>query len=235
MDCIILNEIVTVSKQNVNRTGYFREKGYTRKTIERYCLGYLENGLEDYQEYTGEDRSILSCYKYVIPNYDRNGKITYIIFRSDKETVKERLPFDVDSTYIIGENNGLIWNERALFEDKQIVFINETWTDALSVIDCGYSAIALNRINNIPDLWKKIKVNPLLKKKKYILFCDNDYYGKKANENLKKMLISLDVQYIEMDEFPNNIKDANEWFLYNRVDFEQKLRGVTNGLCREVE
>lgn len=235
MDCSVLSEIVAISKQNIYKTEYFQRKGYTQKILDKHCLGYLENGLRNYQKYITEDCSILSCYKYVIPNYDRNGNITYIIFRSDKKAVKDTLAFDIDSTYTIGNYNGLIWNEKALFEENPMIFINETWTDALSIIECGYSAIALNRINNITDLWKKIKDSSFLQNKKYILFCDNDYYGKKANDNLKKMLVSLKVHFIEISTFPENIKDANEWFLYNRVDFEKTLRGAINELFREVK
>lgn len=53
--------------------------------------------------------------------------------------------------------------------------------------------------------------------------------------NLKKMLVSLKVHFIEISTFPENIKDANEWFLYNRVDFEKTLRGAINELFREVK
>ena len=112
MDCSVLSEIVAISKQNIYKTEYFQRKGYTQKILDKHCLGYLENGLRNYQKYITEDCSILSCYKYVIPNYDRNGNITYIIFRSDKKAVKDTLAFDIDSTYAIGNYNGLIWNEK---------------------------------------------------------------------------------------------------------------------------
>ncbi|WP_270771138.1 toprim domain-containing protein [Intestinibacter bartlettii] len=229
----LIEKIVLDAEKNVCNTNYFKDKGYGNKTILRHRLGYLKDGLLPYADEIDEDRMILACYKYVIPNYDFENKLTYLIIRRDEVSMKEQLPFEIDKTFILGNFKNNIWNAKDL-NNEQCVFVCETWTDAISIIDCGYNAIALNKINNIVDLWKCIKFYNLIHKK-YILFCDNDYYGKKTNNNLSKMMESQKCEYIVLNSFPERIKDANEWYIYDKNSFMKMLGDGISGICKNVK
>lgn len=222
-----LNDIVLEGNSNVMKTDFFIKKGYSLATINKYRLGYLEEGLKSYEGLIDEDSLILYCYKYIIPDYDENNLIKYCICRCDQKSMNSILSFEIDKHYYVGASDRIIWNAKAL-ESVKPIFICETWTDALSVIDCGYEAIALNRIVNISLLWKNIK--SLKRNNRFILFCDNDYYGKKANENLKNMLRNEKQYFSVVEEFPEGIKDANEWFLFDKDSFRDMLRRKSHEL-----
>lgn len=216
-----LSNIVSEGFNNVKYTDFFIKKGYSRETIERYKLGYLPGGLCDYASDIGEEQEILACYKYIIPEINQENEIVYSISRCDENEMRKKLSFDIDKHFYIGSSDRKIWNKKALFQKKP-VFICETWTDALSVIECGFEAVALNRIVNIVEIWKLVKT--LKNKNKFILLGDNDNYGKQANDNLSRMLKSESHLFTVVEDFPENIKDANEWLLYDRESFEDTLR-----------
>lgn len=211
--------------KHIGETDFFTNRGYDTAVLEKYRIGYLQEGLKPFRKWLDEDERILSCYRYVIPNINKKGEITYIQFRSDKQAVKEQLPFDIDGTYMIGPSQGKIWNDKALFSEKKTVYVVETWTDAMSLIQWGYDALALNRINHIVDLWKRLRDNRDFQTNKYIIACDDDYYGKKANSNLASMFASMNVDYEIFDDYPENVKDINEGFVSHPKELHKRLTG----------
>lgn len=208
-------------------TNFFLNKGYSLETIEKYKLGYYPKGVSAYAHIIDEDKKVLKCYKYIIPEINQENEIQYLILRSDREEVLKQLNFNIDKHFYVGASDRNLWNKKALFKDNP-VFICETWTDALSVIDCGFEAVSLNRIINIVELWKIVR--NFKKQRKFLLFGDNDYYGKQANDNLIRMLSAEKRLWTVVDNFPSNIKDANEWFLFDKNDFKNTLRRKYNEL-----
>lgn len=225
MDC--LSSVVSEGCNNINHTDFFVNKGYSRETIEKYKLGYMPEGLCHYVNNIDEESEVLACYKYIIPEINQENEILYFISRCDKNEMQEKLSFDIDKHFYVGASDRSIWNAKALYQEKPI-FICETWTDALSVIDCGFEAVSLNRIVNIVEMWKIVK--KLEKQRKFILFGDNDYYGIQANDNLSRMLKTESQLFTVVDNFPENTKDANEWFIYDKENFEDMLRRKNNEL-----
>ena len=219
----LLSEIVAISEVEVERTDFFMKRGFSTEIIKEYRLGYLPNGLENFATLLNEEKIFLSCYKYVIPNIKDNGEIDYVIFRVDKKTMQNLLPFELDSSYALGNFIGKIWNDKALFSNDGKIFVTETWTDALSVIQCGGAAIALNRVTNVADLWKKILLQNM-STVTFIAACDTDYYGVKTNKNLVNMLNALNYRCRCFDNFPDKIKDCNDWF---QIDEDSFCREVT--------
>lgn len=219
----VLHQIVEEGLQHIDETNFFRNRGLSEKFIKKYMLGYLPDGLLKYKNFIDEVPDVLSCYKYLIPDVDSAGEINYLLFRIDTNTMSNILPFEIDSTYRLGDFQGKIWNGKTLYpNDYDVVFITESWTDALSIIQCGAPAIALHRITHILDLWKRLQVISK-KTRKYILACDGDYYGKKANHNLVKMFSSLGINFEMFVDFPNSIKDCNEWFMFDKSAFERVI------------
>lgn len=219
----LLYQIVEEGLQHIDETDFFHRRGISDNIAKKYMLGYLPDGLSQYNNFIDEAPSILSCYKYVIPDIDSDGKINYLLFRIDSNTMFNVLPFEIDSTFSVGDFQGKIWNGKTLYKNNNdVVFITESWTDALSIIQCGAPAVALHRITHILDLWKQLQVVSY-RTRKYILSCDSDYYGKKTNHNLMKMLLSLDLKCEIFVDFPKGIKDCNEWIIFDKSEFERVI------------
>lgn len=221
----VLNSIIKKSNY-IKQTDYFEKKGYSEEIIKKFNLGFLPNGLLEYSSAIKEDKAILACYKYVIPQYFKNGNIDYIIFRKDT-LIEEKLkiPFKIKKNFILGNKNKL-WNYQYLYslEENFYIFITENWTDALSVEEIGYRAISLNGVDNIKEFWKIIKELNISKNGKFILICDNDFYGKRTNIFLKNILESLNIKALIYDKFPANIKDCNEWLQEDKKIFKKNIK-----------
>lgn len=219
----LMHLIIENSKNNACLTKYFESKKFSSSMIDKYKLGFLPKGLLPFGKYIDEDHKVLECYKYVIPDFCADGSVDYIIFRSDKETEKNNFSFELDSTYFLGNYEKNLWNHRQLYkvQKNNILFITETWTDAMSIEEIGYNAIALNRITNILTLWKKLSGIKNIQNKIYVAICDNDYYGKKANYNLKNLFIEIGCRVWVFNLFPEDIKDCNEWLQRDKNKFKE--------------
>ena len=211
--------------QNINKTDYFSKRGFSERIINKFKLGYLPYGLSNYYALLGINKKILSCYRYVIPDFNTDDEINYLILRADSDIMQNVMKFEIDKTYILGETNKAgseIWNAKIL-QDTSLseIFITETWPDALSIIQCGFNAIALNRAVNITRLWELLYNS--VHRYTFILACDADFYGRKNNLNLVNMLSSLNYNYRLLNNFPEGIKDCNEWFIINSEEFYHAL------------
>lgn len=219
-----LTQIVNDGIANITGTQFFIRRGLSQKVIRDNSLGYLPEGLLPYRQYIEESPEVLLCYRYVIPDFDEHGGINYLLFRVDSETMSAVLPFEIDSSYGLGDCIRRVWNSKCLYKDgMNVVFITESWTDALSIIQCGGMAVALYRITNVLDLWKILSNRPLTSIR-FVLACDGDYYGRKANKNLGDMLRSLGHYFDTLESFPPGIKDCNEWLTYDKEAFKKAVQ-----------
>ena len=108
-----------------------------------------------------------------------------------------------------------IFNKRAL-DGKEAVFVCEGIFDALSIIEAGAEAIALNSTSNagrlIEQLQKKRTAATL------ILCLDNDEAGKKCTETITEGLKRLNISYVIAD-ICQGCKDPNEALQKDRNGF----------------
>ena len=101
------------------------------------------------------------------------------------------------------------------------VFIVEGAFDALSVIEAGQQAIALNSTNNAVKLIETIEAaqkKRILTKATFIICLDDDQAGQKATTVLRDGLSRLNVSYITAD-INTGCKDANEALVKDRAAF----------------
>ena len=115
------------------------------------------------------------------------------------------------------EGAAAIFNEAALYDGtEKPVFVVEGLIDALSVIEVGGSAIALNSASNTGLLVATLEAKPTAKT--VILSLDNDNTGRKATKELREAFKLQNVSFITAD-ICCGCKDANEALQKNLADF----------------
>lgn len=112
-----------------------------------------------------------------------------------------------------------LFNRQALYAPgDEPVFVTEGAFDALSIIEAGGSAVALNSASNgrllLTALQERPTNHPLL------LCLDNDETGWEACANLSKQLHSIAVLFRDVcTEICSDSKDPNEALLADEVKF----------------
>lgn len=114
-----------------------------------------------------------------------------------------------------------IFNARALFaQGVQEVFVTEGAFDALSIIEAGAAAIALNSTSNAEKLLSMLQGRRTAAT--LILCLDNDDAGKKAADTLKQGLQRLNISHISAD-ITGGYKDPNEALTADRGAFIEAI------------
>ena len=119
----------------------------------------------------------------------------------------------------MNEGSPGIFNEKALFvQEVKEVFITEGAFDALSFLEAGFPAAALNSTSNVNSFLATLeKRKP---KAKIILCLDNDEAGEKAAATLAAGLNRLNIPFTQAGaSILNGHKDANEALTANRDKF----------------
>ena len=181
---------------DVSQTDYFARRGLTAETVKKYCLGY-----DAYRKAA------------VIPY---SSKLTYYQTRSviDKKFFKPKT-----------EDAGVepLFNGDMLYKGKTPIAVVESPICALSIMQCGFPAIALCGVGNINKLAHAVKSKKPTAT--LILALDNDDAGKKASGDLAAMLLELNVQY-DVYNIAGECKDPNELLLKNKSQLERNLKAA---------
>ena len=114
-----------------------------------------------------------------------------------------------------------IFNEKALYaQGVQEVFVTEGALDALSIIEAGSPAIALNSAGNATLLIKRLESKPTAAT---LIICkDKDERGEKAAQTIKEGLKRLNISFIEAD-ITGSHKDPNEALTADRQAFIEAI------------
>ena len=170
--------------QGIERT-YLEYRGISKATQERFKIGHDPEFFFDMKN--------PRCPAVIIP-------LTQSTYIARSETVGDK--------NFRFKGNTALFNKEALTAGKDPVFITEGTIDALSIIEAGGEAVALNGCNTelLVEYVKKAPTNcPLL-----ILALDNDDAGKKATDKLYKALKELDIECYKQNSMYGKYKDANE-------------------------
>lgn len=120
-----------------------------------------------------------------------------------------------------GGGSSGIFNRRALYEDNKAVFVVEGIFDALSIIETGSVAVALNSTNNAHQFIKLLEDQPTTAT---IIIClDNDNPGRMAAETIRDGLNRLNIDHITADVC-GDYKDPNEALTGDRAAFEAAIK-----------
>ena len=176
---------------------YLQRRGISLETAAAYWIGF--------DPQADPAKSNHPCPRIIIPT----SKAHYIGRRIDSS--KQYKAMNPKGT------SPAIFNLKALYTpDVQEVFITEGAFDALSVIEAGAPAIALNSTANADTLIDQITAERTAAT--LILCLDNDEAGKAATAKIRAALQRLNVSYITAD-ICNGYKDPNEALTANRADF----------------
>lgn len=187
---------------------YLTERGISLETAAAYGLGYDPNA-----DPTGSHRY---CARIIIPT----NRFHYVARSTDPDT---------QSTYRTMNNKGAapdIFNRQALYAPgNEPVFVTEGAFDALSIIEAGGSAIALNSASNgrllLAALQERPTNHPLL------LCLDNDETGLVACANLSEQLHDLDADFRDVCvAVCGETKDPNEAFQADKPRFIESVQGL---------
>lgn len=120
----------------------------------------------------------------------------------------------------------------ALYSGAENVFITEGAFDALSIIEAGQPAIALNSTSNVEKLIKQLEKQPTAAT--LILCLDADSAGVKATDRLKEGLTRLNISYTRAD-INGGHKDPNEALTANREAFERAIEKAIAGTAAKPD
>ena len=198
---------------------YLNGRGISIETAAAYWLGYDPEWSSPTARSKGKKPP--QTPRIIIPS-----STSHYVARDIRQTLSEK-----QKTFAkMNEGKPEIFNIKSLFtQEVQSVFVVEGVFDALSIIEAGGTAIALNSASN-----KKILVEQLKKKKTeatLILCPDNDKDPKtrekvgKLFEELAADLQRIDIAYIRAD-ICGEWKDANEALVADREKFTQEIENA---------
>lgn len=196
---------------------YLTARGISTATAAAYMLGFDPAAdPANAPGATGEQYKPHPAARLIIPT----TKTHYIGRAIDPNTPKQYAKMNPNRSK--GAGAAGIFNQRALYaQGVQEVFITEGAFDALSIIEAGAAAIALNSTSNAEMLLK------MLEKKRtaatLILCLDNDDAGKKAAEVLKAGLQRLNISHITAD-ICGSYKDPNDHLTGDKAAFIEAVQ-----------
>lgn len=192
------------AQKNIEKTSYLTDRGISLEVQKKYGIGYMENWKVSEKAYPS-NRVIIPTSKYSYLARDTE-------INNDYSKIK------------IGKVH--LFNAGALRQDKPL-FIVEGEIDALSIIECGYNALALGSTankNKLIELLKQLETAPEL-----ILSLDNDNAGISNSNELEIALNSLNLVHTAFN-ISGVYKDPNEHLKRDKNAFKSVLQQAINSI-----
>lgn len=195
---------------------YLLARGISLETANRNCVGYCEK----WQSPTVIKNQLVKGSNWTPPATAR------LIFPMSKNHyIARAIDGNITEYAKMNETGGgeiNLFNTR-LLNEKEPVFVTEGIFDALSLIEIGRNAIAINSTSNVDKLIKEVEKRektPLL-----ILSLDNDEPGQKAKDKIAAELNRINRPYI-IANISGKYKDANEHLVNDRAAFINTIKSV---------
>lgn len=206
------SDLVAQAHNNLSKHSYHLTRGISQATAERFKLGYLQNA-------NGMQQAL------IIPLKRLDGTYSYQQRNTDPEAPKEKRHYKPSASM---GGTGELFNQEVIGNTDKPIFIVEGSLDALSIIEAGGEAVALNGVgtSKLLELVSKHKSKNTL-----VLSLDNDEAGRNAQAKLKEELLALfatpdgqktTAPVYELNLCYNNpkLKDANELLTANPDNFK---------------
>jgi hypothetical protein len=184
-----IKEYITDCVTHANETDFFARRGLNNETVKRFNLGY-------------DPLKCCAVFPY-------SSKLDY--YQTRNVATKE---FRKPSVEAAGQEP--LWGYEALNE-RGAVFVVESPICALSIYQCGGTAIALCGVGGVAKFVREITA----KKSKaiFILALDNDTAGIKAQEELARGLCDNNIRFVPT-KIGGGYKDPNEFLCKDPNGFD---------------
>lgn len=198
-------EFIEKAHANLSSNQYHRIRGISDEVANRFKLGYISAN--------GMDQAL------VIPLKRLDGSYSYQQRNTDTDAPKEKRHYKPASS--IG-GTGEVFNQEIIGKTDKPIFVTEGALDALSIIQAGGEAIAINGVgtSKLIDLLVANKG-----KNTIILSLDNDEAGRNAQAKLKEQLETVGVTSYDIN-VSFNTKDANEALTKHLQHFTSLIQGI---------
>ena len=200
---------------------YLSFRGISPETARQFAIGYdaewISPTVLKNQQAKGSTWKPDPTARLIIP-----VKKNHYIARATDTSIKEYSK--VNET---GGGETGIFNTAAL--QAAAPFIVEGAIDALSVIEAGGSALALNSTSNARKLLELLEQKP--PKSTMILCLDNDEAGQRTQTTLAEGLKRLNISYITAD-IAGKYKDANEALCADAKAFKERVKQAHDSATR---
>lgn len=193
---------------------YLEARGISRQTAAAYNLGYDPAWISPEairrQRAKGSDWTPPATARLIMP-VSKNHYVARAISPGVTKYAKQNET---------GGGSVAIFNLPAI-RQGQAVFIMEGIINALSVIEAGGQAIALNSTSNAEKLIEQLEKQQAACS--FVICTDNDDAGRRAAETLESGLQRLKLKYITAN-ISGDHNDANDALIADRQAFEQAVK-----------
>ena len=201
-------EFYKQANDNIQATNYPEKRGLSKAILDRFKIGYVENW-----KHPNAPENVTGSPRLIIPVTP-----TSYLARDTRENIP-----DYQKVYAkakVGSSD--IFNGRAFIDDlDKPIFIVEGEIDALSIMEVGGVAVGLGGTSNANKLVDELKDKKL--ERPLILALDNDSAGRRAQDELAKLLQDKKIPYITAELTTKDVKDPNEMLVKNRETFKARV------------
>ena len=196
------------ANKNIQATNYPEKRGLSKAILDHFKIGYVENW-----RHPDVSENVPTSPRLIIPV----TKTSYLA-----RDTRENIP-DYQKAYAkakVGSSdifNGIAFTQNA----DQPIFIVEGEIDALSIMEVGGVAVGLGSTSNAKELLKILEGKKL--ERPLILALDNDSAGRRAQDELAKLLQDKKIPYITAELATKDVKDPNEMLVKNRETFKARV------------
>lgn len=196
------------ANKNIQATNYPEKRGLSKAILDRFKIGYVENW-----KAPNAPKNVTGSPRLIIP-------VTPTSYLA--RDTRENIPDDQKAYAKIKVGGSDIFNGRAFIEDlDKPIFIVEGEIDALSIMEVGGVAVGLGSTSNYRELVGLVKDKQL--ERPLILALDNDSAGRRAQDELAKLLQDKKIPYITAELTTKDVKDPNEMLVKNRETFKARV------------
>ena len=211
-------------EENIAGSLYLAQRGISIETAEACCIGFdpawISPKVIRDQKAKGSDWLPAPKPVIIIPSTMQHY-VARDIRPDDEMSEDERIYKKTNEG-----KPGIFNMHKAFSSGAEYVFVTEGAFDALSVIEVGQQAIALNSTSNVNKLLDLLKEQPT--KATLILCLDSDEAGRRTEARLKDGLQRLNIS-CSTANINGSYKDPNEALVENREEFKTAItRAILN-------
>ena len=194
-------QYIEEAHNNVSKTDYYFKRGFTKETIKKYKLGYMDHcKVGNFDNGDGA----------IVPYPNEPYYFTRIIHKKGNND-----KFKINGTEPLFNSSCIL--------DKDIIWVTEGQFDCLSLLQCGVASISTNSANNYNTFIQYIEDNNITDKV-FVVAYDNDDTGLKYAKELMALLKEKGLHTLQY--IPTGGKDINEMLVNCKEQLTKNIQEV---------